>query len=303
MGSISPILVVGQTGQVARCLQAAADEQGISLVSLGRPTLDIASRHSIERAIDAIAPAAIINAAAYTAVDKAESDPEEAFRINCTGPSLLARAAAERRLPFIHISTDYVFDGTGTRAYREDDPAAPLGVYGRSKREGEIEVLSAHPAAVVVRTSWVYSAHGTNFLRTMMRLAETHPVVRVVNDQHGAPTSAHMIAPALLKIAAALLQPRASKLSGIYHLTADGGTTWFGFATAIFSELKERGQRSPDVVPISTAEYPTPAKRPHYSVLDSTRVQRGFDVRLPHWRQSLTQCLDQIEHHRELQPC
>jgi len=298
-----PILVVGQAGQVARCLQAAAQEQAIALVCIGRPALDIAYPGAIERTIRDVAPSGIINAAAYTAVDKAEAEANEAFRINCTGPALLARAAAARDIPFVHISTDYVFDGSGSRPYRENDPTSPLGVYGRSKRDGEVEVMTANPDAVVVRTSWVYSAYGANFLKTMMRLAETHPVVRVVNDQRGAPTSAHVLAPALLKIAARLSELESGDLGGLYHLAADGETTWFGFADAIFDELKSRGRRAPDVVPIPTSEYPTPAKRPAYSVLDGTRMERVFGVRLPPWRESLTPCLDQIAPQKEPQPC
>lgn len=303
MARAGTILVVGQTGQVARCLQTTARDQGISLISIGRPELDVADAKSVDRALRDVTPSVIINAAAYTAVDKAETEPEESYRINCTGPALLAKAAGTHNIPLIHISTDYVFDGNGVTPYRESEPTSPLGVYGRSKRDGEIEVMAAYPAAVVVRTSWVYSAFGTNFLRTMLRLAESHPVVRVVNDQHGSPTSAHELAPALLQIASRLSSPGASNRGGVYHLTADGQTTWFGFAEAIFGALQSRGDRVPDVVPIPTADYPTPAKRPAYSVLDCTRMERVFGVRLPPWRQSLDTCLDQFARQKEPLPC
>jgi dTDP-4-dehydrorhamnose reductase len=297
------ILVAGRGGQVARCLRATAQEQGIPLISIGRPELDIADAKSVDRAIRNISPAVIINAAAYTAVDKAETESDEAYRVNCTGPALLAKAAAAQSIPLIHISTDYVFDGTGSMPYREDDPTSPLGIYGHSKRDGEVEVMATYPGAVVIRTSWVYSAFGTNFLKTMMRLAETHPIVRVVNDQHGSPTSAHELAPALLQIASRLPSSGTSNRGGIYHLTADGRTTWFGFAEAIFSALKARGHRAPEVIPIPTTDYPTPAKRPAYSVLDCARAERVFGVRLPSWRQSLDTCLDQFAHQKEPLAC
>jgi dTDP-4-dehydrorhamnose reductase len=297
------ILVVGKAGQVARCLHATAQEQGIPLISIGRPELDIGDASSIGHAIRDTAPAAIINAAAYTAVDKAEAEADEAYRVNCAGAGLLAKAAADQNIPFIHISTDYVFDGGGSTPYRENEPASPLGVYGHSKRDGEVEVMAAYPGAVVVRTSWVYSAFGTNFLKTMMRLAETHPVVRVVNDQHGSPTSAHELAPALLQVASRLSSSGASNRGGIYHLTADGQTTWFGFAEAIFDALKSRGGRAPEAIPIPTTDYLTPATRPAYSVLDCTRMERVFGVRLPPWRQSLDTCLDQFARQKEPLPC
>jgi dTDP-4-dehydrorhamnose reductase len=303
MSRTGTILVVGQAGQVARCLHATAQERGIPLISIGRPELDITDADSIKRAIRDVAPATIINAAAYTAVDQAEAEAEEAYRVNSAGAGLLAKAAADRNIPFIHISTDYVFDGDGSTPYRENDPTSPLGVYGRSKRDSEIEVMAAHPGAVVVRTSWVYSAFGTNFLKTMMRLADSHPVVRVVNDQHGSPTSAHELAPALLQVASRLSSPGASNRGGIYHLTADGQTTWFGFAEAIFDALNSRGHRTPEVMPIPTTEYPTPAKRPAYSVLDCTRMERVFGVRLPPWRRSLDTCLEQFSRQKESLPC
>jgi dTDP-4-dehydrorhamnose reductase len=303
MSRAGTILVIGKAGQVARCLALSADQQKILLLSVGRPELDITSTDSIDRIVDKIMPACIINAAAYTAVDKAETESEAAYRVNFTGAAHLAKASAKGNVPLIHISTDYVFDGRGSSPYRESDATSPLGVYGHSKRDGELEVLSAHPGALVVRTSWVYSAFGTNFLKTMARLAETHPVVRVVADQHGSPTSALALAPALLNVAAQLSDPATSKPGGIYHLTATGETTWFGFAQAIFDSLKSRGERVPDAQPISTAEYPAPAKRPAYSVLDCAKMERTFGVRLPPWRQSLDPCLDQFARQKELQPC
>jgi dTDP-4-dehydrorhamnose reductase len=297
------ILVIGQAGQVATCLAASAHERRLPLICAGRPEIDIADADSVDRVIRKVAPTCIINAAAYTAVDKAETDFENAYGVNCTGPLHLAKASAAQKIPFVHISTDYVFGGDGSRPYRESDPTSPLGVYGRSNRDGENEVLSANPDAVVIRTSWVYSAHGANFLKTMARLAESHPVVKVVNDQRGSPTSAHELAPALLKVAAQLSGSSAVKAGGIYHLTASGETTWFGFAEAIFDTLKARGARAPEVRPIQTSEYPTPAKRPAYSVLDCTKIERTFGIQLPAWRQSLDPCLDQFMRQKELQPC
>ncbi|MBO0765587.1 MAG: dTDP-4-dehydrorhamnose reductase [Hyphomicrobiaceae bacterium] len=292
MSGEPPILVAGCAGQLARCLAEAAVRNGVRLVALGRPNLDISDAGSIARTVAAIRPSLIVNAAAYTAVDKAESEPLRAFAINRDGPARLAAAAEAARIPFIHISTDYVFDGRKPTPYCEDDPTAPLGIYGLSKLEGEAAVVEACPSVLVLRTSWVYSPYGQNFVTTMLRLAETRTKVRVVADQHGAPTAAADIAAAVLALAPELLTGRGS--GGLYHLAAEGSTTWHGFAAAIFAGWRARGRPVPDLEPIATAEYPTPAKRPANSQLDCSRIARDFGIRLPPWQQSLAACLDAL---------
>jgi dTDP-4-dehydrorhamnose reductase len=251
----------------------------------------------------AAGPSAIVNAAAYTAVDQAEAEPERAFRINCGGAALLADAAARYGIPFIQISTDYVFDGNKPSLYREDDPPAPLNVYGCSKLAGETAVLKACPCAAVIRTSWVYSPHGNNFVRTMLRLSETQPTVRVVDDQRGTPTSAADLAAAVLAIVERLRSAAGCDNAGIYHLAGEGETSWHGFAAAIFASLARRGRRVPELQAIRTAEYPTPARRPKNSCMDSSKAERVFGVRLPSWRSSLEECLDQLEMAKELHAC
>jgi dTDP-4-dehydrorhamnose reductase len=299
----NPILVAGKNGQLAQCLRDAAALRDMPMVAVGRPELDLESGEGIDRAIAEVEPSAIVNAAAYTAVDPAEAEPGRAFRINCGGAALLADAAARHGIPFIHISTDYVFDGRKRLLYREDDVPAPLNVYGSSKLAGEATVLKACPWTAVIRTSWVYSPYGQNFVRTMLRLSETQPVVRVVDDQRGTPTSAADLADAILVIAERLRSANGRDDAGIYHLAGEGETSWYGFAAAIFTSLARRGRQLPRLQPITTADYPTPARRPRNSCLDSSKAERTFGVRLPPWRSSLEACLDQLETPRELRAC
>jgi dTDP-4-dehydrorhamnose reductase len=299
----NPILVAGKNGQLAQCLRDAAALRDMPMVAVGRPELDLESGEGIDRAIAEVEPSAIVNAAAYTAVDPAEAEPGRAFRINCGGAALLADAAARHGIPFIHISTDYVFDGRKRLLYREDDVPAPLNVYGSSKLAGEATVIKACPWTAVIRTSWVYSPYGQNFVRTMLRLSETQTVVRVVDDQRGTPTSAADLADAILVIAERLRSANGRDDAGIYHLAAEGETSWYGFAAAIFTSLARRGRQVPKLQPITTAEYPTPARRPRNSCLDSSKAERTFGVRLPPWRSSLEACLDQLETPKELRAC
>jgi dTDP-4-dehydrorhamnose reductase len=298
-----PVLVAGKSGQVARCLRDIAARRNISIMAVGRPELDLENEHCIDRVIAAAEPAAIINAAAYTAVDQAETEAGRTFRVNCHGAALLAKAAARQGIPFVQISTDYVFDGSKGSPYMEGERPAPVNVYGASKLAGEVAVLDAYPAATVVRTSWIYSAYGHNFLRTMVRLAEAQPLLRIVDDQHGTPTSAVDLAVGILTIVEHLCSVHGGDKSGIYHLAGDGETTWYGFAARIFASLARRGRRVPALQAIATAEYPTPARRPEYSCLDSTKAERVFGVRLPDWRSSLEDCLDQLEMSKELRAC
>jgi dTDP-4-dehydrorhamnose reductase len=289
-----PILVAGKTGQLARCLVAQAALRGIGLVAIARPELDVADAESIARVVATVAPRGIINAAAYTAVDQAESEPTLALAVNRDGAARLATEAARLRVPFIHLSTDYVFDGRKESAYEEVDAPAPLSAYGRSKLAGEIAVREACPSAVVLRSSWLYSRFGRNFVTTMLNLAKARDVVRVVDDQHGAPTAAADLAGAILTIFERMAGNGMQGRPGLYHLTAAGETTWHGFAAAIFAGWEHRGGHVPALERVGTAEYPTPARRPANSRLDCTRIERAVGIRLPHWRDSLERCLDDL---------
>jgi dTDP-4-dehydrorhamnose reductase len=298
-----PILVAGKSGQLACCLRDEAAQRGVWLATVGRPDLDLESSAGIDDLVAAIAPSAIINAAAYTAVDRAEAEPECASMINRDGAARLASAAKRRAIPFIHVSTDYVFGGDKLAPYQEADIPAPQNAYGRSKREGEIAVLDAYPRAVVIRTSWLYSPYGHNFVRTMLRLSATQTNVRVVNDQRGTPTSASDLANGLLDIVQQLDADRGGDTAGIYHLAGQGETTWYGFAEAIFASLARRDQSVPRLQDITTDEYPTPAKRPQNSCLDSDKAGRVFGVRLAPWQASLERCLDRLAVQMESPAC
>jgi dTDP-4-dehydrorhamnose reductase len=289
-----PILVAGQTGQLARCLLQAAHRRGTALVTAGRPEFDLTQPEILARAIEAHAPQAIVNAAAYTAVDKAETEPAVAMTVNRDGAGALAAAAARLRVPFVHVSTDYVFDGRKAAPYGEEDAPSPLGAYGRSKLAGEAAVRAACPAGVILRTSWVYSPFGQNFATTMVRLALTREKVQVVDDQHGAPTAAFDLADAILDVIDRLATARDRDLGGVYHLANRGETTWHGFATAIFAGWARRGHRVPALEAITTAQYPTAAQRPANSRLDCSKAARVLGVRLPEWRSSLERCLDEL---------
>jgi len=290
------ILVAGRTGQLARCLAEEARRRGRALVALGRPELDLARPELLAKAVVAHTPRAIVNAAAYTAVDKAEAEPTLAMAVNRDGAGALAAVARRLGVPFIHVSTDYVFDGRKAAPYREDDLPSPLGAYGRSKLDGEAAVRAACPAGVILRTSWVYSPFGQNFVATMLRLAATREKVQVVDDQHGAPTAAPDLAAAILDLAEQLTAQRADtrETGGIYHLTNAGETSWYGFAGAIFAGWARRGHRVPTLEPITTAQYPTPARRPANSRLDCNKIARVFGLRLPPWQSSLDRCLNDL---------
>ena len=236
-----PILVVGRSGQLARSLADVAASRELPLIALGRPEFDLEQSDMIDRIVSAINPGVIVNAGAYTAVDKAEFEPERALAINRDGAGHLASIASRRKTPFIHVSTDYVFDGKKPTPYHEEDRPLPLGVYGRSKLEGEQAVLNACPTAIVLRTSWCFSEHGSNFVKTMLRLAGTQKVIRVVDDQHGAPTATHDIATAILNL---MTHIHGRVGAGVYHLTAAGETSWHGFAAAIFAGWARRGESS-----------------------------------------------------------
>lgn len=289
-----PIFVAGANGQVAHALVAAAARLGRPLIAHGRPAIDLENPAGLGATVMALDPSAIVNAAAYTAVDRAESEPERAFAVNRDGAAALARAARALGVPFVQLSTDYVFDGSKAEPYREDDATAPTSVYGASKRAGEEAVLAADPDAIVLRTSWVYGAHGANFVRTMLRLAGERHEIAVVADQFGRPTAAVDIAAAVLEILDRLSRTGGPVAGGVFHLVGGGETSWHGFAEAILAGAAARGGPSVPVRAITTAEYPTPARRPANSRLDDTRLAERFGIRLPPWRQSLEGVLDEI---------
>jgi len=278
------ILVAGRSGQVAASLvEAAAGRDDLVLVAEGRPDLDITDAESVDTAIARHRPDLVINAAAYTAVDQAEDDRNAAFAGNEEGPRLLAEATARAGIPLFHLSTDYVFNGAASEPYKETDTVAPLGVYGASKLAGEQAVAKANPRHLILRTAWVYGAYGKNFLKTMLRVADARDELGVVADQHGAPTSSHDIAEALLDVASSVAQ--GAEDWGTYHLTAQGAAVWADFAEAIFEASEESGGPVAKVNRIGSEEYPTPAARPNYSVLDTTKLKDVFGVQLPHWRE------------------
>ena len=298
------LLVTGRTGQVVRALvEAAADRPGLTVLPLGRPELDLAAAGDLAPLFRAHAPDVVVSAAAYTAVDQAESEPDLAFAINRDGAGAVAAAAAALAVPVIHLSTDYVFDGTGIAPYRESDPTRPLSVYGRSKLAGEAAVAAAQPDHVILRTAWVYAAEGKNFLRTMLRLAASRPEIGVVADQHGAPTLASDIAAAVIAVAGNLVAaPDRADLRGTFHMAGAGETTWAGFAAEIFRQSAARGGPSDVVRPITTADYPTPAARPANSRLDCSRLAAIHGVAMPHWQEALAQCMDRLQRQGMLAP-
>ena len=254
-------------------------------------TADFNQPESLSALLDRVQPSIVVNAAAYTAVDRAEEERDAAFRANAEAPGVIARWCAAAGVPLVHYSTDYVFDGQGTRPYREGDASAPLGVYGASKLAGEEAIREAGGRHLIFRTAWVYASHSANFLRTMLRVGAERDVLRVVADQVGTPTPAALIA----EVTAQALQHPA-QLSGTWHLTANGETSWHGFAEAIFAEAVAAGKlaRAPKVEAISTAEYPTPAKRPAYSHLDVSKLESDFGISLPEWQQGLKRVIAEI---------
>lgn len=288
------IAVTGLKGQLVASLTERGPQVGHEIVVLGRPALDLAEPSGVTSAILRVEPDLVISAAAYTAVDKAESEPELAMAINGVGAEKVAEAAARIGVPVIHVSTDYVFDGMKSAPYVEADPTAPLGVYGATKLEGEKRVAAATDNHVIVRVAWLYSPFGANFVKTMLRLAKTLDSVRVVDDQRGGPTSALDIADAILAIGMRLSGDSSRELRGIFHMPPIGETSWAGFAEEIFRDAVKRGGRRCRVEPITTAEYPTPARRPKNSRLSGDKLQRIYGLALPDWTESLNTCVDRL---------
>lgn len=288
-----PILVFGKSGQVARELADLGQVSGRALAFAGRETLDLADHGAIAGLIATIAPVAVINAAAYTAVDRAETEVDAAMALNRDAPAAMARACAARGLPFIHFSTDYVFAGEGDRAYVETDRTGPTGVYGASKLAGEQAVAAAGGAAITLRTAWVYGVHGQNFVKTMLRLAADRDEIAVVADQVGCPTWSRDDAEAALLAVDHLT--RDPGLAGLYHLAGAGETSWAGLAEAVFAESARRGGPTARVRPITTADYPTPARRPANSRLNCNKIEATLPWRCRPWRDSLAACMTQME--------
>jgi dTDP-4-dehydrorhamnose reductase len=288
--NFTKILLFGANGQLGSKLKSLLAGRG-TVHAIGHAELDLGDLQSLRTLIRDAQPALIVNAAAYTAVDAAEADAEQARRVNAEAPRVMAEAARECRALLVHYSTDYVFDGTARAPYTEDSPVSPLGVYGATKLAGEQAVAAAGAAHLILRTAWLYSNRGKNFLNTMLRLAAERDELRVVNDQTGCPTYADLVAEASVQMLDGLFVGERVRVErcGLYHLTCQGQTTWWGFAQRII-DLAGYAERV-RVLPISTADYPTPAKRPAYSVLSNAKLERTFGIRLPDWEEGLKRCL------------
>lgn len=294
MAQAQKILVVGRSGQVAQALTSAAWPERLTVQAHGRESIDLCQPSSVANVIANGHWAAVVNAAAYTAVDRAEAEPDMAFAVNRDGPAALAAACATTGIPLIHLSTDYVFDGTKAEPYREDDPVNPLCVYGASKAEGEAAVREQLDAHVILRTSWVFSAIGHNFVKTMLRLAAEHTELSIVDDQRGCPSPAQDIASAIVRVTAALIGGKRDGF-GTFHFAGAGPTTWHGFAGEIFRQATLRGQAPPrQLKAISTGAYPTPAQRPANSTLDTARIAQVYGIVPRPWAEALSETLDTL---------
>lgn len=295
------ILLIGKNGQVGWELERTLAPLG-KVIAVDRKAVDLAKPDTIVAAIREVKPDIIVNAAAYTAVDKAESEPDLAMAINGIAPGIMAEEARRLNALLIHYSTDYVFDGTKNGAYTEQDAPVPRSIYGKTKLAGEQAVQAVNGSYIILRTSWVYGGRGKNFLRTILRLAQERDELRIVDDQIGAPTWSRMIAESTSQILAQCFPPFAhhpsplTGVSGIYHLTSAGQTSWFGFAGAIIELAIQQGAGfSPKMLPIPTTEYPLPAARPQNSVMSNDKLQNTFGLSLPDWETALGLCLDEME--------
>ena len=292
---MSRILVTGATGQVASALrERAGTGADVDLSCVGRPELDLAQPRSIEHALDSWRPDIIINAGAYTNVDKAEDEPDEAMKINALAPGILGRAARRTGARIIHLSTDYVFDGSKADPYLETDAVGPRCVYGRSKLEGEEALRESGADHIVFRTAWVYSPFSRNFVRTMLALAGQRQQLNVVNDQIGNPTSALDIADAILTLVKRWRTEPHLGLGEIYHCAGTGSASWCEFARSTFEYSRDLGGPYAEALPITTDQWPSKAVRPHYSMLDCSKLERDFDWRAPHWRDSVRDVVNRL---------
>lgn len=292
----SRILIIGRDGQLARALLDVLPISGADVTAIGQPQIDLLRPETVVTAIRSWRPSLVVNAAAYTAVDRAEDEPETARVINAEAPGVLAAAAAQVGAMIVHFSTDYVFDGSKRTPYEETDEPRPLGVYGATKLAGERAVVNANPRSVVLRTAWVCGAHGNNFLKTILRLAAERPALRVVADQVGSPSFAADIAAAVAAIGERLHADAAPgpEHFGVFHITNAGTTTWHGLASAIVAAAARRGRRPVSVEPIATADHPTRAVRPAYSKLATDKIKRSYGIHMPAWEASLEPVMDQL---------
>ncbi len=280
------ILVTGSNGQLGNCLKTlSAQHTAHQFVFMDRDGFSLTDPVMMDKVLEAEMPAIVFNCAAYTAVDKAEHEAEMAFAVNASGPGQLAYLCNQKNIRLIHISTDYVFDGLSKKPYTEEDQANPIGVYGKSKLLGEQNVLQSNPEALIIRTSWVFSPFGKNFVKTMINLMHSRDSISVVNDQYGRPTYAMDLGAALINIA-----EKKAWLPGVYHFCNAGSITWFEFAGEIARQIHSKCA----IRPISTAEFPTPAKRPAYSVLNTEKISETFDLDLPGWKDGLVDCIERI---------
>jgi len=288
------IVVIGREGQVAHSLIETFPATGFRVAVLARPDVDLRDGPALRQAIRAMAPDVVVNAAAYTAVDRAEDEPDLAFAINAGGAEAIAQGAADCNAAVIHFSTDYVYAGNNSEPYLETDATGPIGVYGASKLEGERRVAKANPRHVILRTAWVCSPYGNNFAKTMLRLAASRPELGVVDDQHGNPTFAADIASAVADIAPRLLADGAAERYGVFHCVNEGSASWCMFARAIMDGARLRGSPGVPVRAITTADYPTKAKRPAFSRLSTEKLHRVYGVRMRTWQLALSDCLDTL---------
>jgi dTDP-4-dehydrorhamnose reductase len=287
------ILILGANGQLGRELTVCAGSFGLEAVGLDVESIDITDVTSVGRAVSENSPAVVINAAAYTAVDQAESDPAQAFAVNRDGPAHVATVCARAKIPLIHVSTDFVFDGQKGAPYVETDAVNPLSVYGLSKSEGEVGIRSCLVEHIILRTSWLYSRWGKNFVKTMLQLGREREILKVVDDQRGSPTHAADLAGAVLTIATQVRDKPAPVPWGTYHFCGGGETSWHGFAVKIFELAGHREAfRVKEVEPIKASEYPSPARRPAYSVLDCSLIKSAFGIAAPPWTESLARMMD-----------
>jgi len=288
------LLIIGCNGQLGWELCRQAKEQGLGLIPLDLPDFDITHQSAVYSNVTRSHANLVVNAAAYTAVDKAELEQDAAFAVNRDGPSYLATACAEIGIPLIHISTDYVFDGSKNGPYLESDPVSPLGIYGKSKAGGEEEIRKRLKKNIIIRTAWLYGVHGNNFVKTMLRLGKERKEIRVVDDQYGCPTYAADLAEAILTIAS-LIEKGENISWGTYHYCGRGNTTWYGFASKIFEIAKEYESLKIEMLkPITTEEYPTPAQRPKNSIMDCSSLKQNFNISPPEWQDSLEVMLQRL---------
>ena len=281
------ILLIGSNGQLGQYLRDVFSNSDYELECLTRAELDLSKVETIDSSIRSANPSLVINATAYTAVDKAEEDQKLAFLINASAPEVMAKTCADLSIPLVHFSTDYVFAGDATVPYQETDEPDPQGVYGQSKLQGEAAILASGCDAYIFRTAWVYSQRGNNFYKSMLRLASDRPELGIVSDQFGSPTYASSIANGTVDVVEKILDKGFDAQTGLYHMTCSGVTSWSGFAKAIFNSENV----SVKVKEITTNDYPTPAKRPAYSVLDNAKLMRNFGVQLPSWQAALATCV------------